>query len=167
MSPHQFILFFIHWLIDIFLLVFKLYSPKYGKNIPNMLRAPSIICVVSVKTHTCQDVRSSLTDLLPSVPLCVHSCPPNVSWTSLLECVGEAVSDLWACVEVVWRAWLCPELRVCQYLPPSSLHVPAFTRSLGSLTLRLSLVSALQQPNIISVCVCVSTAEGDVQTRAW
>lgn len=91
------------------------------------------------------------TDLLPSAPMCVQCCPPNVS--CLLECVGVAVSDLCACVEVALRVWLCPELQVCQYLSLSSSHVMAVSRSLGPLTLLLSSVSALQQP--LTVCVCL------------
>ena len=41
-------------------------------------------------------------DLLPSVPLCVLLCPPNAS--CLLVCVGVALSDVCACMEVVLRA---------------------------------------------------------------
>lgn len=76
-----------------------------------------------------RDLLRRRADLLPSVPMCVEWCPPNVS--CLHECVGGAVSDLCACLEVVWRLKHCHELQVCQYVSPSSLHVTAYTRPLG------------------------------------
>lgn len=69
--------------------------------------------------------------------------------------VSGAVSDVCARMEVAWRAWLCPRRHICQYLPLSSLHFMAVTRSLGLLFLLVSLASALQHPNAIFVCVCV------------
>lgn len=87
---------------------------------------------------------------------CSHasSAPSSKRLLSSLRVSG-AVSDVCARMEVVWRAWLCPQRHICQYLPLSSLRFMAATRSLGLLILLMSLVSALQHPNTIFVCLCV------------
>lgn len=160
----------------------KLHS-KYFSVLP-------LSSVISMKTHTvlspvkgCQFIfdidflLSSMKNLSEvedrPAALCSHVCLTLSSKCLLSSSVCRYNYEFdWIfvlAIEVAWRAWLRPELQICQYLSLSSLHVMTFTRSLGPLTLASSLVSALQKPNSMYICVClfVPTAEGDVPTRAW
>lgn len=92
------------------------------------------------------------TDLLPSVLMCVQCCPPNVS--CLLECVGVAVSDLCACIEVVWRVWLCPELQAANTFL-CLLYMSWQSHGLWGLRLGFCPRSLPYNSLTVSVCVCL------------